>query len=184
MADITYARRYAQAVLELALEHNELDLWRQDLTLLGELWTDADLRAYLEDVRISKQARLQRARERLGGYISARALNMVQLLISRGRTSLIPYIARQFADLERQRERKVVAHVTSAVALTPPQQVQLIKHLSERTGKDVELQTNVDPAILGGLVIKVGDQLLDSSVIGTLTRMREQVVGRDGAGRR
>src|SRR5437016_666034 len=112
MASVTYARRYAQAALELALEHNDLDTWRQDLGLLTRLWTEADLRAYLEDVRISKQARLDRAKARLGSYLSERALNMVLLLIARGRTSLIPYIARHFEDLERQREQTIVAQVT------------------------------------------------------------------------
>ena len=174
----TNARRYAQAALELALEHNELEAWRADFTLLVELWSDPDLRAYLEDVRISKQQRLDRARQTLGTRLHARPLNMLLLLISRGRTGLVPYIARQFADLERQREQTIVATVTAATELTEAQKQALTERLSRDSGKEVQLQVQIDPRILGGLIIKVGDQLLDLSVRGKLARLREQVVGR------
>src|SRR5690348_16888835 len=99
MANIVYARRYAQAAIELGIEHNDLETWRRDLAVLADLWADTGLRAYLEDVRISKQARLDRAREKLAPHLSPRTLNMVLLLLTRGRTSLVPYIARHFADL-------------------------------------------------------------------------------------
>ncbi len=178
MAKITYARRYAQAAMELANEHNDLETWRKDLALLADLWADTGLRAYLEDVRIGKQARIDRARANLAEHISPRALNMVLLLLTRGRTSLIPYIARHFEELERQRERKVVALVTSADPLTPDERDSLARRLAEYTGMDVQLETEVRPEILGGLVIKLGDQLLDLSVLGKLNRLREHVVGR------
>jgi F-type H+-transporting ATPase subunit delta len=166
--------------MDLALEHNDLDTWKADLSLLAELWADTGLRAYLEDVRISKAARLTRTRETLEGRVSRRALNLVLMLVSRGRTSLIPYIARRFEELERERERTVVAHVTAAAALTAEEQQALIERLAGYTGKEVQLEIDITPAILGGLVIKVGDQLLDLSVVGKLNRMREQVVGRRG----
>ncbi|MDB5076564.1 MAG: synthase delta subunit [Chloroflexi bacterium] len=178
MANLSSARRYAQAIMELGLEHNDLDTWRADLQLLAELWADTGLRAYFEDVRISKAARLQRCREILESRISRRALNMVMMLISRGHTSLIPYIARRFEELERERDQTVVAQVTSAYALTAEERQALTEQLAQSTGKDIQLETRISPAILGGLVIKVGDQLLDLSVVGKLNRMREQVVGR------
>jgi F-type H+-transporting ATPase subunit delta len=178
MASIVYARRYAQAAIDLGIEHHDLDAWRADLALLAELWSDTGLRAYLEDVRISKQARLDRARERLANHISPRAMNMVLLLITRGRTSLVPYIARHFTEIERQRDKKVVATVTSATELSPAERDTISRRLSEYTGLQVELETAIQPEILGGLVIKVGDQLLDLSVLGKLKRLREQVVGR------
>ncbi len=178
MAAISQARRYAQAAMELALEHDELDLWRRDLAQLASLWADEELRAYLEDVRLSKEARLERTRARLGPYLSPRALNLVLLLLTRGRSSLIPYIARAFEDLERQREQTVEALVTAAAELTEQQKSALREQLVQQTGKDVQLQTQVEPAILGGLIVKIGDQLLDLSVLGRLNRMREVVVGR------
>ena len=178
MASITYARRYAQAALELGLQYGDLEIWEHDLALLAELWQDADRRAYLDDVRISKQGRLDRCREHLGEHLSPRALNMVLLLVTRGRTSLIPYIARHFVDLERQRDQAVVAHVTSTCELTEDERSELQTLLAAQTGKNIQLETEVKPEILGGLVIKVEDQLLDLSVVGKLNRMRNQVMGR------
>jgi F-type H+-transporting ATPase subunit delta len=178
MANATYARRYAQAALELGIEHGDLEVWEHDLALLGELWKDADRRAYFEDVRAGKQERLKRVREHLGEHLSPRVLNMVLLLVTRGRTSLIPYIVRHFADLERQRDQQVVAHVTAACELSAEEQSELRSLLETQTGKKVELETEVNPDILGGLIIKVEDQLLDLSVVGKLNRMRSLVIGR------
>ena len=178
MAAISQARRYAQAALELGLERNDLEVWRRDLGTLAGLWADLDLRAYLEDVKIGKEARLARTRERLGPHLGPGALNMALVLLSRGRSSLIPYIARAFADLEQRREHSVTATVTSIVELSEDQGTALRDQLSRQTGKEVVLESNVDPAILGGLVIKIGDQLLDLSVTARLGRLREQVVGR------
>jgi F-type H+-transporting ATPase subunit delta len=179
MASVKMARRYAQAALELAIEHNELEVWRRELTRLARQWEDPQIRAYFEDMRVNKATRLARAREVLGPSLSQRPMNMLLLLITRGATNLVPYIARQFDELERQREQTVVASVTSALPLTPQQEADLKQRLRQQTGKDVELQTTVDPSILGGLIIKVGDQLLDLSIAGKLARLREQVVGRD-----
>jgi len=103
---------------------------------------------------------------------------MVLLLVTRGRTSLIPYIARHFVDLERQRDQAVVAHVTSTCELTEDERSELQTLLTAQTGKNIQLETEVKPEILGGLVIKVEDQLLDLSVVGKLNRMRNQVMGR------
>ncbi len=178
MAAISQARRYAQAALELGLERNDLDAWRRDLGALADFWADAGQRAYLEDVKLGKEARLARARETLGPFIGPGALNMALVLLSRGRSSLIPYIARAFADLEQRREHSVTASVTSTVELSEDQRTALRAQLSAQTGKEVMLETHVDPAILGGLVIKIGDQLLDLSVTARLGRLREQVVGR------
>lgn len=178
MANVSYARRYAQAALELGLEHGDLEIWEHDLALLDELWKDADRRAYLEDVRVSKQERLARCRQHLGQHLSPRVLNMVLLLVTRSRTSLIPYIVRHFVDLERQRDQQVVAHVTATCELTADEQSELKTLLAAQTGKNIELETEINADILGGLVIKVEDQLLDLSVLEKLNRIRSRVIGR------
>lgn len=183
MASISSARRYAQAVLELALEHNDLEAWRTDLQVLANVWNEPAQRAFLEDVRLSKQARLDRARSLFQGQLNPLALNLLLLLLARGRSFLIPYIARQFEDLERQREQSVVAEITTAFELTALQQAELRTQITQQTGKAATLHVQVDRSILGGLVIKVGDQLLDLSVRGKLQRLREQVVGRSVAAR-
>ena len=177
MDTIAPARGYAQAAMNLALQDNSLERWRTDLSLLRDLWGQDEVRSYLEDVRINKQKREERLRQILASRISPQALNLVLLLNARGRLSLIPYIARLFEDIERERERKVIAQVTTTEPLSPPLRANLQKQLQEQTGREVELQEHVDPAILGGMVLKIGDQLLDLSVAGRLRRLREQVSG-------
>lgn len=164
--------------MELALQRDEVERWQQDLALLQDIWSDPVIRAYLEDVRLSKQKRLDRARQTLGSRISPLALNLVLLLLSRGRSSLIPYIVRRFEELQRARTEEVLAQVTSAQPLTGDQRRNLIDQLKRQTGQEVTLEEAVDPSIMGGLVIKIGDQLLDVSVAGAIRRLREQVVGR------
>lgn len=177
MDTIAPARGYAQAAMNLALQGNALETWRADLALLRDLWAQEDIRAYLEDVRINKQKREERLRQVLGSKVSPMALNLVLVLNTRGRLSLIPYIARLFEDIERERERKIVAHVTTAEPLSPALRSNLQAQLQEQTGREIELQEQVDRSIMGGMVLQIGDQLLDLSVAGRLRRLREQVSG-------
>lgn len=164
--------------MDLALQNNDLDAWRQDLFLLRDVWADDGARGYLEDVRISKQKRQDRLRQTFTDRLSPLALNLVLLLSSRGRTNLIPHIVRQFEDIERAREQTVLVRVTVAEPLAADQRAQLERRLQQQTGKEISLEVAEDPAIMGGLVVRVGDRLLDLSVAGRLRRMREQLVGR------
>lgn len=178
MTSISSSRRYAQAILDLAVQDDSLPAWQSDLSVLQQLWADPPTRAYFEDVHISRLKRIERARTVLNGRIGPLTLNLLLVLISRGRTVLVPFIVRQFEDLIRERDQAVVALVTSAQPLSEEQRTDLIAQLQVRTGKTVTLEELVDPEIIGGLVLRVGDQLMDLSIAGKLRRLREQVVGR------
>jgi F0F1-type ATP synthase delta subunit len=106
MAGVKVARRYAQAALELAIEHNELDIWRRDLALLAQEWENPRTRGYFEDMRVNKAIRMARAREVLGPNLGRRPLNMLLLLITRGATNLVPYIVRQFVNSNDSANRR------------------------------------------------------------------------------
>jgi F-type H+-transporting ATPase subunit delta len=90
---------------------------------------------------------------------------------------LIPQIAAAFDRLERERERRVTAHVISAIPLTEQQEQRLKEQLSRRTDRTVDLETRVDPSIIGGLIVRVGDELIDASVAGRLRRIEAQLSG-------
>lgn len=169
------ARRYAQAILELALEHNNLDEWRGDLTTLAQVWSDTRITARLDDPKLGRTRRMEEARAALQGRINPLALNMVLLLVGRGRAGLVPLIAAAFDRLERERERRVTASVISAIPLTDEQQTRLKEQLSRRTDRTVDLETRVEPSIIGGLIVRVGDELIDASVAGRLRRIEAQL---------
>jgi F-type H+-transporting ATPase subunit delta len=178
MTDISSSRRYAQAVFDLAENADDLATWQSDLSVLQQLWADTRSKAYFEDVHVSRLKRVERARTVLGPRLSPLALNLVMLLISRGRTVLIPYIVRQFDDLLRAQHQQVVAQVASAQPLTNEQRAALVRKLEAQSGKSITLDEVVNQELIGGLVLRVGDQLLDLSVAGRLRRLRDQVVGR------
>lgn len=169
------ARRYAQAALELALEHNNVDQWRADLSALAEIWEQTQIALRLEDPKLGRARRMQEARELLQGRVNPLVLNMVLLLVERGRAALVPRVAAAFERIEREREHRVTAYVTSAIALTDPQRANLRQRLGQRTGSTVDLVENVDPSIYGGLIVRVGDELIDASIAGRLRRIEVQL---------
>ncbi len=173
--DSLVARRYAQAVLELALEQNTLDQWRSDFATLTDVWANTPIVARFDDPGRSRTRRMEEARTLLQGQVSPLALNLVLLLVQRGRANLAPLIANAFDRLNRERENRVTAEVTSAVALTSEQRRNLEQQLSGRTGRTVDLRERVDPSILGGLIVRVGDELIDASIIARLRRIEAQL---------
>jgi len=102
-------------------------------------------------------------------------LNLVLLLLRRGRIDLLPRVAREFARLDDLRNGVVNATATSAAPLDPDEVRALTARLQRLTGGRVELTTNVDPSLLGGVVVRLGDRLIDGSVRGRLERLRSRL---------
>jgi len=175
--DSVVARRYAQAIQELALQHNNLDQWRADLQTLAGVWGETPVALQLDDPTRGPPRRMEEARSLLQGRVNPLAVNLVLLLVQHGRAGLVPVIARQFERIEREREGRVTAQVTSAIPLTDAQRASLREQLSRRTGKTVDLEDRVDPTIMGGLVVRVGDELIDASIAGRLRGIQSQLIG-------
>ncbi len=175
--DTVVARRYAQAILELAVEHNNFDQWRGDLQTLSDVWRSTPVAVQLDDPKRGRSRRMEDARGLVQGRVNPLAVNLVLLLVQRGRAALVPAIAWQFERIERDREGRVTARVTSAIVLTDEQRANLRDQLGRRTGKIVDLEEKVDPAIMGGLVVRVGDELIDASIAERLRRIQAQLIG-------
>ncbi len=171
------ARRYAQAAIELAVEHNNMAEWRADMATLAATWAQTRIALLLDDPKLGRTRRMDEARKLLQGHVNPLALNMVLLLVERGRANLVPLIAAAFERIEDERERRVTAHVTAAMALTEAQRADLSAALGRRTGREVELDVTVDPSIIGGFIVRVGDELIDASVAARLRRIEAVVSG-------
>ena len=171
------ARRYAQAVLELAMKDDNLAQWRADLNALAEVWSQTRMGAILDDPQLGRTRRILEARTALQGKVNPLALNMVLVLTERGRAALVPDIAIAFERLERERERRTSAFVISAIPLTDNQRRDLRAQLSRRTGLTVDMEESVDQSIIGGLIVRVGDELIDASVAGRLRRIEAHMMG-------
>ena len=174
----TSARRYAQAVFEIALESDDLELWLDDLTQLADSITNEELRQTLSAPRISMSQKETLIRESLGSSVGPLALNLMALLASRGLVEMLPGIADRYQEMLDIHQGVERAEVVSAVSLTGEQQQHVTRMLNDLSGKDVRLTTRVDPEILGGLVIRVGDKVMDGSARARLQNMRRELAQR------
>ena len=175
MARGVYAKRYAQAVLEIALERKELDRWQSDLGKIVSLTEDAALVAVLESPRFRFEEKARLLSERLG-EINPLALNLAYLLVTRGRLGVIGDIADEYQrrlDSHRGIER---AEVTTAVPLDDEDKLKLEKHLGGIVRKKVVLEPEVDSSVVGGFIARVGGKLLDGSTRSKLEALKRELI--------
>ena len=176
MARRGYARRYSQAVFEIALETKELDRWQSDLKKVVSVVGDAAFMALLESPRFHFEDKARLLSERLRG-INPMALNLVLLLVTRGRLSIIGDIADGYQRLLDSYRGIEPAEVTTAVPLDDKDRVKLAEHLGAMVGKKVRLKCEVDPSLIGGIVARIGDKLLDGSTRSKLMALKRELVG-------
>jgi F-type H+-transporting ATPase subunit delta len=168
--------RYAKAIFELATEEGEVEEWSRRLALIGAVLTDPAARAILANPSVSVETRLQAVEALDLPGIGPRGMNLMRLLVARRRTGHVEAIAERYEVLADDAAGRVRASVTTAIALSEEERKKLAADLSSQLGKDVRLVAQVDPAILGGLVLQVGDRLTDASVAGRLDQLRRKVL--------
>jgi len=171
-----YARRYAQAVFDIAREKKELDRWQSALDRITDLSKDATVMALLENPKVRFEDKAKILSELLGD-ISPLALNLVYLLVTRGRLAMIGDITGEYRRLLDGYHGIERAEVTTAVALDDKGKEKLAGQLGVVVGKKVVLETKVDKNLIGGLVARVGGKLLDGSVLSQLAAMRKTLAG-------
>ncbi|HEY7702329.1 MAG TPA: F0F1 ATP synthase subunit delta [Candidatus Limnocylindrales bacterium] len=172
----TAARRYAEAAFEVAMRDGTLEAWRAELDLAAGVAGDQRALEVLANPAISADRRAGALEAMLGGRVSAPVLNLVRLLLRRGRIEQLPRVAAEFRRLDDDRQGITHATATSATALTPDEIRELTQRLEQSTGGRIALDVQVDPDLLGGLVVRVGDRLIDGSVRGRLERLRNQLI--------
>lgn len=171
------AKRYAQAAFALALQAGQLEVWQRDLAEAAILASDERTASLLENPRLPHAHRTA-ALTRALPDTSALALNLVQVLLAKRRLRLLPAVAAAYQELLDTQRGIQHATVTSAVPLDPGLQERLTRALAERIGKAIVLDTRVDPEIVGGLAVRVGDQIIDGSARSKLAGLRQALSGR------
>lgn len=173
------ARRYALALYEEAQQAGSAQAVDADVVLVGEtLAGSRELRALFASpivAREKKEAVLGRLFE---GRVDALTLRFLRLLVEKQREELVPAIVEAYRALSDTREGVVEAHVRSAQPLTDDERAALQRALTGRTGRAVRLVADVDPALIGGLVVRVGDRVYDRSLRHQLEQLREQLAER------
>ncbi len=178
MASAALARRYAQAAFEIAQEKGQLDQWKAELDRIGITFQSPRMAAVFDDPKYTREEREQALAQLLQGKVNPLVYNLVRLLVERGRVGRIPQIVREFTKMYNQARNIAIADVTTATELDEGGRQRVIATLGRITGKQVQLRTHVDPAILGGLVARVGDELIDASVATRLQELGRRLTAR------
>jgi len=169
------ARRHAQAVFQIALERGELEGWRADLRRISAIMTEPRFSLFLETPKIPFTEKAKLLSERLEG-VSDLAMNFAYLLVAKGRTRIVEDIAREYERLVDAHYGIEHAEVTTAVPIDDLERERLARRLSEVVGKEVVLTIKVDPQITGGLIARIGDKLIDGSVMERLAALRKSLI--------
>lgn len=170
------ARRYAGAMFELALKQNTLDRTLDDVQGLGQLFSKHTLAYLLTEPKVSPQRKETALRESLGDKVLPTSLNLALLVVQRGLVEVMPNIATELQQMVLDYKNQAIAQVTTAAPMDAQQQALVKQALEQQTGKTILLQTKVNPAILGGVVARVGDQVIDGSIQQRLQVLKRQLL--------
>ena len=170
----TAARRYAEAALEIGRAEGTLDRWERDLQQLRDALANEQLRTLAEHPTVP-YADKERVIRRVAGDVSPEALNLVLLMIRRGRPRAVPRMVEQFASLLRRERGVSLAEVRTALPLEETQRDAVMERLHQLTGDEIEINEVVDESLIGGITVRIGDRLYDASVRSRLERLRARL---------
>lgn len=174
MARGALARRHAQAVFQIALEKQELERWRADLKQIAELFQDPQAVALLEAPKIHLKDKVKLVDAGLGD-VNPLAKNLAYLLVAKGRLKLSGDISKEYERLADSYYGIEHAEVLSVVPLEETDQAKLQSQLAAITGKKIMVKTALDSSLIGGLVMKIGDHLIDGSVRSRLEDLKKSL---------
>lgn len=176
MAELaTIARPYAEAAFEIARDAQALPAWSDMLRFAATIVGDPRVAAALDDPRLDAAAKESMLLSIGGDRFAGEARNFIRVLVEAERVGLLPQISAMFDALKNQAEATANATIESAFELTDAQVAELRSALEKRFGKKIEASVIVNPALIGGARVTVGDAVLDGSVQAKLAAMRAQL---------
>ena len=172
----TSSRRYAEAAFEIGLRDGTVEQWLEQLGRLAEALSDPAVVRRLEDPAVPLETRSEALSGALGGDVLPQVRNLLLLILRRRRLEQLTAVAAEFRRLYNRRAGIVEATATSAAPLSDRDVAELQSRLVDIAGGQVELSLEVDPSLIGGITVRLGDRLLDGSVRGRLERLRNRLV--------
>ncbi|MBW4552306.1 MAG: F0F1 ATP synthase subunit delta [Aphanocapsa sp. GSE-SYN-MK-11-07L] len=172
------AEPYAEALMSLGQEQNLTQKFGEDVGfLLGLLQSSPDLQQFLANPFVQGEDKKAVLRQVAGAEIHSYMLQILLLLVDRRRISFLAGICKQYQARLRKLNNAVLAEVTSCVSLTEAQSQAIVDKVKAMTGaSQVELEVSTDPDLIGGVIIKVGSQVLDASIRGQLRRISNSLL--------
>lgn len=171
---------YAQALFNIVKAEGQLDRVEDELFRFGKvLDANYDLKRTLSEGNIDRAQREKVLDDLLEQKVSPHTLSLLKFIMDQGRARQLPQILEQVSELAAAARESVVAEVRTAISLEPRQHEELAAALSKATGKKVTIKVLVDPSVIGGIVAKVGDTVIDGTVKRRLEQLKEQTtIGR------
>jgi F-type H+-transporting ATPase subunit delta len=168
---VTIARPYAEAAFKLARDARSLERWSEMLALIEAVATDESIASRIGDPSVGERALESVMLGALGERLDGPGRNFVQLLIENGRLDVVSHVRTLFEAQRREHEGVVEAKIISALPADDSQTGALIAALEKKYGRKVNAQVEVDPELIGGARIVVGDKVIDATVRGRLDAM-------------
>ncbi len=175
MADLQAAKRYAQAAFGIARDAGAVANWRMELDDVASVLSESGLAPVLADSRVPIDQRTGMVERVLD--VDPMVLNLARLLVAKGRSGEARAVAEAFGRMADDHEGIANAQVTTAVELAPAQLDAIAQQIGAAVGKQVRATGSVDPGIVGGIVVRVGDKLVDGSVRTRLKQLRRELEG-------
>ena len=165
MAEVsTLARPYAQAIFNLANANNTLKAWSDTLALLSEVAADKSMVEIINNPDVSNEQIVSLFIDICKDNLDEQGINFVKLAAENNRLEVIPYIAQSFAAMRAEAEGSIEAQVISAYAVNATQKKSIAAALKKKLGREVTITTKTDKSLLGGVIIRAGDMVIDGSV--------------------
>ena len=173
---LTLARPYAKAAFAYASEQNATDSWSQALQVLSAAVQDEAFSAYLNRPELTPAEQVALFAKVLGNEQTAAVSNFLTLLADNGRLTLLPEVEAEFEQLKSQNNNTVDVVIESAFPLDSVQEQKLAHALEKRLNSAVKVTVEVNPALIAGVVIRAGDQVIDDSALNKLEKMRTRLL--------
>ncbi len=176
MAELaTLARPYARAVFDRANETSSLESWSTALNLLAAVAGQDKIKMLCESPAVSAEQRASAMIDVCGDALDQQAKNLLYLLAENGRLPLLPELVRQFEQMKAALERTVDVEVSSAFPLDDAAEKHLAQALQKKLDRSVRLTSSVDKSLLGGVIVRAGDLVIDGSMRGKLGKLADSL---------
>lgn len=171
----TLARPYAEAIADLAKANKQFDQWSDDLVFLTTVVESPELSPWVRSPSLGGDTLVRLILDVCANRVSSAAQNLVRVLVDYQRLALLPHVAVQYEALKAQHQGYAKVEIVSAYPLTPEQQQDLEARLQKSLGKTIDIRMTTDSSLIGGCLVRAGDQVTDLSVKGRLQQLAAEL---------
>jgi F-type H+-transporting ATPase subunit delta len=179
MSELTVAARYAKALIDLAQEQKSVEAMRKDMELFHHtLRVNPQLKAVLSNPMVSHLKKIHVLDEIFAKNVSKTSIAFFRLMVNKGRGEVLYATSQEFIDMYDVKNHIIHASVVSATVLSAANKQKMIADIQAATGGTVKLDTHVDPSLIGGFVLTVGDRQVDTSIANDLWKLKKEFAQR------